>query len=301
MYYSVLLSVALLTLTMFAKADESFSLAIIADCQYADKDSQGARLYRECPKKLAKAVDDINTMDVKAVLHLGDFIDEGYANFETLNNITAKSKVPVYHVLGNHDFWIDDSKKPLLTKVLGMPARYHTFDINNWRFIVLDGNDISHRGWPKSSQKHINNMEIIKEKYAKMPNWNGAMGEEQLKWLERELQVAKKAHKRVVILNHFPVYPVDPHVLWNHEQVMALLSKYNDVITAWFNGHNHKGDYGVKNGIHFVTFHAMLDTQQTAYSRVTFSDNQIQITGKGRQPDLLLKLTKQANGNGAEN
>ncbi|GGD69464.1 phosphatase [Lacimicrobium alkaliphilum] len=267
----------------------SFSLAVIADCQYADKNDNGARLYRRCPAKLREAVEDINQQQVKGTLHLGDFIDQDYQSFEVLNRITAKSRVPFYHVLGNHDFAVEDRYKNDITTALNMPARHYSFDIDDWRFIALDGNDVSHHGWPGSSDRHQQNMQLIRDKYADKATWNGAVGKEQLRWLKATLEQATGESKKVVILSHFPVYPEDPHRLWNHQEVLALVGDYA-IVKAWFNGHNHKGDYGKKHGIHFVTFHGMLDTEDTAYSIVEFHPQSILIKGRGRQPDMQLPL-----------
>ncbi|GAA0363351.1 metallophosphoesterase [Bowmanella denitrificans] len=285
-----LLAKAALMISSPAWADtQAFTLAVIADCQYADKDNKGERLYRSCPDKLQQAVQDINRHQTKGTLHLGDFIDQDFDSYARLKAITANSKTPFYHVLGNHEFDVAEQYKGLITQTLDMPDRYYQFDIGQWRFITLDGNDVSHHGWPSDSARHQQNLALIAKQYALGATWNGAIGEDQLNWLDGQLQQATDEQKKVVLLCHFPLYPADPHQLWNHQQVMAVISRY-PVVKAWFNGHNHKGDYGRHNGIHFVTFHAMLDTPQTAYSLVEFTDNAIHIKGKGRQPDLQLRL-----------
>src|SRR5687768_14184937 len=54
------------------------SIGILTDCQYADADTppNSKRLYRESPKKLAAAIDHLNTMgDLDFMLHLGDAVD----------------------------------------------------------------------------------------------------------------------------------------------------------------------------------------------------------------------------------
>jgi hypothetical protein len=108
-------------------------------------------------------------------------------------------------------------------------------------------------------------------------------------WLKQQLDEAEKQGQNAVLLSHFPIFPEDPHNLWNAEQVLEVISGYAHV-KAWFNGHNHTGNYAKYKHIHFVTFHAMLDTPETAYSLVNFTANSIEIKGIGRQPSLSLPI-----------
>ncbi len=271
-------------------ADASpLEFGVIADCQYANIENKGARLYRSCPQKLADAVNNFNDSNVEGVFHLGDFIDIHYESFQTLFSISKKLNVPLYHVLGNHDYSVANKYKADIHRLLGMPARYYSFTRKNWRFVVVDGNDVSTFGWPKESEEHRRNMHLYKEKYQNEETWNGGIGEIQLKWLASELQIADDLKQHVVILSHFPVYPEDRHNLWNADEVLDLLTNYKSV-RAWFNGHNHSGNYAKFSGIHFVTFNAMLDTEETAFSRVKFSDTNIEIIGTGKQGSMSLEI-----------
>ncbi|MCK8107606.1 metallophosphoesterase [Pseudoalteromonas sp. 2CM41L] len=270
-------------------ANDSFTLGVIADCQYADQDDKGTRHYTSCPNKLSTAVEQFNQLPLSGVLHLGDFIDREFKSFTPLNTISSSLNAPLYHVLGNHEFSVDDKSKMRITDTLNMPSRYYSFEINNWLFIALDGNDVSTYAWPKNSKKHKQNMILFNSQYKGHEDWNGAIGTNQLKWLEKKLKVAQVKKQPVVLLSHFPVFPENNHNLWNAQEVLSLISQYTSV-KAWFNGHNHVGNYAKKEGIHFVTFHAMLDTDITAFSTVEFSPTQITINGLGRQPSMALPL-----------
>ncbi|WP_340677717.1 metallophosphoesterase [Paraglaciecola sp.] len=267
----------------------SFSLGIIADCQYANQADNGKRLYTLCPSKLEQAVEDLNTKYPDAVIHLGDFIDQDFDSFDRLLNITQKLKMPIFHVLGNHDFSVEDKFKTQITETLNMPARYYTFDLHEWRFIALDGNDVSTYAWPKDSAQHTKNMALYESEYQGRKRWNGALGDQQLQWLKKQLANATEDKKKVILLSHFPIFPENMHNLWNAESVLAVIRPFN-VVKAWFNGHNHDGNYAETEGIHFITFHAMLDTPETAYSLVSFSETKIQIKGQGRQPSMELLI-----------
>ncbi|MDU0352942.1 metallophosphoesterase [Paraglaciecola aquimarina] len=272
-----------------SSAKSNFTLAVIADCQYAEQPDNGKRLYTLCPDKLQQAVAVLNAKMPDAVIHLGDFIDKDFKSFDRLLAITDKLEPPMYHVLGNHDFSVADEFKTQVVRKLSVPARYYAFDHFDWRFIALDGNDVSTYGWPENTAKHAENMALYHAKYSQQKRWNGALGDEQLVWLKQALDKATRENKKVVLLSHFPIFPVNMHNLWNAAAVLELIKPYK-VVKAWFSGHNHDGHYGTTEGIHFVTFHAMLDTPDTAFSFVTFSPSQIVIKGQGRQPSMQLTI-----------
>ena len=85
------------------------------------------------------------------------------------------------------------------------------------------------------------------------------------------------------------VYPADPHNLWNAIEVIKLLEEF-PCVKAYVNGHNHKGKYGIKKGIHYLTCMGMVETDQSAYSIFRVQDEQIDVLGYGREPYRLLKL-----------
>lgn len=58
-------------------ADEVFTIGLIADVQYADKDDVHQRKYRSSRLKLQEAVDQLNTKKPDMVFHVGDFMRLG--------------------------------------------------------------------------------------------------------------------------------------------------------------------------------------------------------------------------------
>ena len=56
------------------------------------------------------------------------------------------------------------------------------------------------------------------------------------------------------------------------------------------NGHNHAGNYGEKNGIHYLTLKAMVDTEENAYAVMQVFDDRLEMSGFGREKDRSLKL-----------
>ena len=78
--------------------------------------------------------------------------------------------------------------------------------------------------------------------------YNGAHGEEQLKWLETELHNAMTEKQRVVVLTHVGVCPGvcdDDCLSWDYPQVLKLLHGAGKaVVAAVLSGHDHKVRWG---------------------------------------------------------
>ncbi len=266
-----------------------FSFGAIADCQYCEAPDRGQRKYSASKEKLRQCVEHFNREDLSFVIHLGDFIDRNFSSFDQLLPIYDSLDAPGYHVLGNHDFEVADKFKEQVPPKLGMPAKYYDFVIKDWRFVCLDGNDLSFIAYPKDSEGYRRSEKYYRENKIRSPKWNGGVGQEQMHWLRRVLQKAESAKEKVMLFCHFPVYPADPHNLWNAQEVIKLLEEFS-CVKAYINGHNHKGMYGIKSGIHYLTCMGMVETDQSAYSIFRVQDEQIDVLGYGREPYRLLKL-----------
>ena len=269
----------------------AYSFGVIADCQYCAVEGQGVRKYSQSPAKLTNCVAHFNTLPLEFAIHLGDFIDRDFKSFDVLNPIYSQLSMAKYHVLGNHDFSVADEFKAQVPDKMGMPARYYDFAIQGWRHVVIDGNDVSFHAHPKGSEKHAAAALYYETNNLKAPKWNGAVGPDQLAWLRTVLKKADENKESVIIYCHFPVYPVNGHNLWNAEEVIALLEEF-PCVKAYMNGHNHKGNYGEKNGIHYLTFKGMVDTEQTSYAVVKVSRERLNVVGFGREEGRELEIKK---------
>lgn len=121
-------------------------------------------------------------------------------------------------------------------------------------------------------------------------SWNGSLSDEQFAWLEDRLSAAKDAGERVILLCHYPIYPANEHNLWDSERIVELIGK-NPHVAAWFNGHNHAGNYGAIGKQHFVNFRGMVDTPDTsAFAIVSVHADRIEIEGFGREESRTLDI-----------
>ncbi|UUL75504.1 hypothetical protein NG819_15035 [Pseudarthrobacter sp. Fe7] len=263
---------------------------VIADCQYADKPDGPVRLYRLSLEKLKEAVGTLNEADLRFAFHLGDFVDEFPASFDAVMPIWEQLRMAKYQVLGNHDFQMP--REQLLT-TMNMSASYYDFRRNGWRFIVVDTNDISTYGNPQGSANYALAEKMRADLVAAgKPNgqsWNGGVGAEQLAWIEQTLEHARSHGEKVVLSAHHPVFPLNEHNAYNDSELVDLVTSYDNVV-AWFNGHNHAGNYGFTGGTHFVNFKGMVDTKITSYATVQAHDDHLVIEGFGREPNRIVPV-----------
>ena len=189
-----------------------------------------------------------------------------------------KSKAPVRHVLGNQGFRLKIDLRSLCPVGLDWKSYGYSFSVMNWRLIVLDTNDLSLYAYAKGTAEYVQSLEIYEALGGDLPKYNGGIGATQLEWLEKELAAADLAGQRVslivITLSTRPVLTLAR----NADEVVSLLERH-DCVAVYMNGHNHRGAYGYKKGIHYVTLKGMVDTEETAYSVVSVFEDRIAVKG----------------------
>jgi manganese-dependent ADP-ribose/CDP-alcohol diphosphatase len=262
---------------------------IIADCQYHKSGGTDTRKYALSADKLQRCVRHFNQMKPDFVIQLGDLIDRDFESFNPVLSVYERLHMPRYHVLGNHDYDVQDRLKREVPRKLGLSRPYYDFSCSGWRLVVLDGNDISFHAYPAGSDSYKKAAAYYEGRRIDSPTWNGAVGFSQLRWLRSVLKNASDNGEPVILFNHYPVFPEDRHNLWNAPEVNALMEKYSN-IRCYFAGHNHHGLYGMHHGIHFLTLNGMVETETTAYAVCRIFNDRIEIEGYGREPDRVLRF-----------
>lgn len=267
---------------------------VLADPQYAPIAPWRTRHYRESLRKLDAAVAHFNGEDLAFVTTLGDVIDRDWESFADILPIYRRLRHPHHLALGNHDYEVDEAFLAWVPDVVGLERTYYDFAVEGWRFLVLDGNDVSLFAPPPGDRRRgVAAERLGRLEAAGAPNaqpWNGSIGEDQLAWIAARLQAADAAGEQVAALCHYPIYPANEHNLWNAEELLALVTAHRSFV-AWFSGHNHAGNYGAIGGRHFVNMRAMVDTaDETAYAFVEIQGARIEITGIGREESRSLAI-----------
>lgn len=294
-----------------------FSFGVISDVQYADiPDGRSfigvPRFYRHSLLILQSAVQSWNNhQKLKFVMNFGDIVDGFCPKDESLEavkkvvNEFEKFNGPAYHMIGNHCLYNLPRHKLLpLLQIPSVDGRaYYDFSPTpEYRFVVLDGYDISAIGWP---QNHPNTLEALKFLGEKNPNteknspaglvglerrflmFNGAVGKEQMEWLDAVLQDATKLNQKVVVCCHVPLDPGSASqeaLLWNHDEVMDVIHHYN-CVKVCLAGHDHQGGHSIDtHGIHHRVLEAALECPPgtDAFGYIDVYDNRLSLVGTGR-------------------
>lgn len=271
----------------------SISFGIIADVQYCDAPPYKNRYFKNSIIKLKKAMEVFNSHNLDFVVNLGDLIDHDWQSYDGILPTIEHIEAPVYHVLGNHDYEVNEEHKFEVHNKLGT-QKYYDFSNGNWRFIVLDGNEISKFANDKKSANFLKAEQLLEklehEGKVNANFWNGGVGEYQLNWLNQILSDAEKANQQVIIFCHFPIYPKHRHNLLNDLEVLNVIEKYAS-IKAWFSGHNHRGNYGLIHNTHFVNIKGMVETEyDSAFCEVQLSGESIRLKGHGTEISATLSF-----------
>lgn len=292
-----LLTIVLFVLLQsFSKAQEEkrqVRVGLIADPQYADKDTKGSRFYRNSLLKLDTAIKIINNEDVDFTVVLGDLVDAGIKDIIPVKQRIRNLKSPVYNILGNHDY-VDLKDENKLYKEFGMSSPYYIIEQDNWIFILLNTNELSdyatiagsalHQEWEKM------NLQLVAEKRTNAQPWNGGIGSKQLQWMEKQLKKAKRKSKEVIIITHHPLFPENGFEALNNREILSVIEKYPNV-RAVLSGHHHEGNFGTYKGIPMITLEGMIETaDKNAYGILDVFPNKLVINGTGRMTSRTIQF-----------
>jgi predicted phosphodiesterase len=289
-----------------------FVFGVIADVQYADRQTPEEGDLSKAIEKLAYCVARFNSKNIvdnasyvgksrkpSFVIQLGDMIaggDNASKEFDQILGIYNRIHTDRYHVLGNHDF-TGISRKRVLRK-LEMEKPYYDFRYGKWRFVVLDTMDVSVQGgWGKESPNYIAGEKMLSELAGRQaPNaidWNGGVGAEQKEWLSKILSDADRKKQNVVVFGHHPLVPEgNRHNLWNNDEIINVLESHKSVF-AYINGHRHVGDYAWQNNIYYVTIDGMITSpKKKGFAVVWVYADRLEIEGMIENPRLTLPLVK---------
>ena len=243
---------------MPAATDQTIRFGLVTDIHLPAASEPAAALaaagLREC-------LSTITRQKVDFLLQLGDLIKGSDAGKQEeirhATTILQEFAYPIRHVLGNHCLAV---VRPELMRALGMQAPYYAFTIKGFRFLVLDGMDISILTTPETEEER----RMLAHYLAKpeLHDYCGAIGLRQKAWLKSELEGAERSGEPVIVICHFPFIPETTDarhgLLWNHREITELVSS-SPAVMACISGHYHYGGYAQLNGVHFVVLPAFVN------------------------------------------
>ncbi|WKN41664.1 metallophosphoesterase [Tunicatimonas pelagia] len=275
--------------------EPSFSFGVVADVQYCDCPPTEVRFYRKSIDKLTECLTTLNQQDLAFTLDVGDLIERDYASFDIILQEYQQASARIYRTLGNHDYSVAPKLLADVPARVGLNASgYYSFIHQGWRFIVLNGTEVSTYAHAPGTEAHQRAESLLtqlqKENRPQAQPWNAGISNQQIRWLEQQLKEARRANQRVIVMGHYPLYPEDPHNLWNAEEVITALEQSGNVV-AYFNGHNHAGNYGRKKDIHYLNFKGMVDTpDKNTFAVIHIHPNHLEVQGFGREASRELSF-----------
>lgn len=274
------------------------TFGVFTDSHYsATKANKTDRFYSASKQKIQDAVDTFNAEKVDMVFSLGDLVDNEYEDYQDVGQYLAQLSMPMYKVLGNHDFItpFSSQQQTEALKVLGISNRYFSIIKGDFRLIFLDTSDVakySNEEGTEAYRKAENMLAILKDDLE--PNakqYNGAIGKQQQDWLDAELRAALNESQKVICFAHIPLYidGAKQYTLWNREDIKDMLAPYK-CVKAFVAGHHHAGGYADDGGFHHITLKGMVMGEDTSYSVIRLYDDRMVIDGYGRENDCEYKF-----------
>ena len=271
---------------------EVLRFGLVTDIHAHDLDSPlEGKWMSHTEERLLAFTSDMNDWSPDFAIELGDFIngwavfgvdpgdparipdilawaDELYRQFDGIR----------YHVIGNHDLYNLD--KPTYLAVLGQDTTYYSFDAGAYHFVVLDvqyaadGTDLAQC----------------------FPSIAGFVPDLEMAWLRADLASTDRptivcVHQR---LDDFLEAWGRPTVS-NGPELQALFAADGDVI-AVLQGHDHANVHNVIDGIHYLTFVAMVDQgTPPSWARITLDAEARTIAIEGLGVQASYELTYPAD------
>ena len=270
-----------------AGVEDAVRFGLFADLHAHDTDSPlEGKWMTHTEERLAAFTAAMSAWEPDFVIELGDFVN-GWVVLgadpgdparipEILawaDGLYTAFDGPRYHVIGNHDVYNLDKEQ--YRSILGIESTYYSFDVGAYHFVVLDvqfaedGSDLAH-------------------------TYTGVAGylpEAELDWLRDDLAASDRP--TVVFVHQM----LDAYIeAWgralvaNQPEIQAAFAEDGDVV-AVFQGHAHENAHNVIDGIHYVTFEALVDQgTPPSWARITLdpSARTIVIVGEGDQAEYAL-------------
>lgn len=271
-------------------SDDVIRFGLITDTHAHDIDSPlEGKWMSNTQERLATFTAAMNAWAPDFVIELGDFIN-GWVVLGAepgdparipdiltwAEDLYQAFDGPAYHVIGNHDLY--NLSKSQVLSILGMEATFYSFDVGSYHFVILD-------------VQHAADGTDLANTYTGVA---GFVPESELNWLRSDLA---STNLPTLICVHQPLDEgVEDIEAWgratvlNQNALRDVFAEDGDVI-AVLQGHEHANRYQLLDGIHFVTFEAMVDQgTPPTWAQVSLdpATRTLTIEGVGVQASLAL-------------
>jgi len=286
---------AILSISLFVVAEDEgvVRFGLIADLHAHDTDSPlEGKWMTHTEARLAAFTAAMNGWAPDFVIELGDFVNGwvvlGAAPGDPAripeilgwaDSLYAAFDGPRYHVIGNHDVYNLD--KLQYRTILRIDSTYYSFDVGAYHVVVLD-------------------VQFAEDGSDLADTYTGVAGfvpPAEVNWLRADLAASDRP-TLVCVHQMLDAYIEEwgRALIANQREVQGVLAEDGDVI-AVFQGHDHDNGCSEIDGIHYVTFEALVDQgTPPSWAEITLdpSARTITIVGEGDQADYVLDYGTEA-------
>lgn len=203
--------------------------------------------------------------------------------------------------------------------VFETPTLYYKFcPAPNLKFISLDCFDISVLGYDTNHQNYKEAAKILESMHGhnvfkdwdcdgplegldvRFQQMNGAIGKNQLTWLEKELTESDELGQKVIVFGHVSLSPDSTDwscLLWNYDEVINIFHQHSCVVT-YFSGHSHSNGYAIdSHGISYIVFTGIIETppDSSAFATISIYADRLEISGHGREESYIIPFKRKSS------
>ncbi len=224
----------------------------------------------------AKAIEEVNRIHPDFVVMPGDLVDWSCQdNWKDLRNLLKLFQVPLYTLVGNHDYYWDNwwiGYPPMLpAPVRSDPValRYYLRRINPYLRYSFDYGPIHAVSLDSGEDAERTGVAAC----------GSGLTDDDLQWLENNL----KGRERSFVFIHHPATRAGSKdqlkrrynigcITKNREQFMKLCSKYK--VAAVFSGHEHADEHWAEGGVdYYTTPSATRSREKSGFRLVTLTES----------------------------
>ena len=216
-----------ISLSSFNLTNNKVEIGIVADVHQD--------IIHDGVSRLSFFIDAMEKRKPDFIIQLGDFSLPRKQNQPFIDKWNTFNG-PKYHVLGNHDMKDFGYTKEETKKWWKMQKRYYSFDLNDFHFIVLDGNDKNPKPWN---------------------GYHRYIGPKQKLWLKDDL---KKTLKPTVLFSHQSLESKGG--ISNRKEIRNILENSrtkngHPKVVACLSGHHHTDYVKSINKIPYIQINSM--------------------------------------------
>lgn len=206
---------------------------------FADLHHYPGVFFTDARKKLEVIMKRAEDEKVDFAVSLGDF-NHSVGTFTEIMEDIKKYSVPLYHTMGNHD--TDGAALEEVLKAYNMPKEYYYFDVNGFRFIVVDTNYYGHAG----GQTHFQY-----RNYFDFPKTRETLPQEEMDFIADALETAPGP---CVFFSHASLerHPLGGSGIYNQPELREMIRKANEKgrkVMLSCNGHHHRDNIRILDNV----------------------------------------------------